>query len=83
MLLRLKKPDGVWPGIGVLGLLVLIFSLFVVDASAQTTPLVISKSGIGADIYQFAHVNSFFYGLASVIVALLAGWIAHLVFRRI
>jgi len=52
-------------------------------ASAQTTPLVISKSGIGADIYQFAHVNSFFYGLASVSIALLAGWIAHLVFRRI
>ena len=52
-------------------------------ASAQTTPLVISKSGIGADIYQFAHVDSFFYGLASLVIALLAGWFAHLVFRRI
>ncbi len=52
-------------------------------ASAQTTPLVISKSGIGADIFQFAHVHAFFYGLASVCIALSAGWIAHLVFRRI
>ncbi|HLM24312.1 MAG TPA: TPM domain-containing protein [Pyrinomonadaceae bacterium] len=31
----MKKPECVWPG---LGLLVLIFSLFVVDASAQSTP---------------------------------------------
>ncbi len=38
MLLRLKKPTRVWPGIGLLGLLVLIFSLFVVNTSAQTTP---------------------------------------------
>ena len=52
-------------------------------ASAQTTPLVISKSGIGADLYQFAHVHSFFYGVATIVIALAAGWIAHLVFRRI
>ena len=52
-------------------------------ASAQTTPLVISKSGVGADIYQFAHDSAFFYGLATVALALMAGWIAHLVFRRI
>lgn len=38
MRLRLKKPDSVRPGIRLLGLLVLILSLFVVDASAQTAP---------------------------------------------
>jgi uncharacterized protein len=38
LLLRLKKPTRVWPDVGLLGLLVLIFSLLVVDASAQTTP---------------------------------------------
>lgn len=52
-------------------------------ASAQTTPLVISKIGIGADIFEFAHRHAFFYGLATVVLALLAGWAAHLVFRRI
>lgn len=52
-------------------------------ASAQTTPLVISKIGIGADIFEFAHRNAFFYGVASILIALCAGWIAHLVFRRI
>ena len=35
MHLRLRKPDSVWLG---LGLLVLVFSLLAVDASAQTTP---------------------------------------------
>lgn len=35
MRLRLRKPESVWLG---LGLLVLIFSLFVVDANAQTAP---------------------------------------------
>lgn len=52
-------------------------------ASAQTTPLVISKIGVGADIFEFAHRHAFFYGTASIALALLAGWIAHLVFRRI
>ncbi|MDZ4734882.1 MAG: TIGR02186 family protein [Rhodospirillaceae bacterium] len=51
--------------------------------SAQTTPLVISKIGIGADVFEWAHRQSLLYGLATVAMALLAGWIAHLVFRRI
>ncbi|MEX0808435.1 MAG: TIGR02186 family protein [Dongiaceae bacterium] len=51
--------------------------------SAQTTPLVISKIGIGADIFEWAHRQSFLYGLATVAMALVAGWTAHLVFRRI
>jgi len=51
--------------------------------SAQTTPLVISKIGIGADIFEFAHRHSFFYGIASILMALTMGWVAHLVFRRI
>lgn len=49
---------------------------------AQTTPLVISKIGFGADIYDFAHRHSATYGVIAVLVALFAGWIAHLAFRR-
>lgn len=49
---------------------------------AQTTPLVISKIGFGADIYDFAHRHSAAYGVIAVLVALFAGWIAHLAFRR-
>ena len=49
---------------------------------AQTTPLVISKIGFGADIYDFAHRHSAAYGVIAVLVALFAGWVAHLAFRR-
>lgn len=49
---------------------------------AQTTPLVISKIGFGADIYDFAHRHSAAYGVIAVLVALFAGWMAHLAFRR-
>ena len=51
-------------------------------AGAQTTPLVVSKIGIGADIFQFAHRHAAAYGAAAIVIALLAGWAAHLAFRR-
>ncbi|MFZ5790298.1 MAG: TIGR02186 family protein [Pseudomonadota bacterium] len=51
--------------------------------SAQTTPLIISKIGLGAAIYQFAHTQSLAYGAIAVLIALLAGWIGYLAFRRI
>lgn len=49
---------------------------------AQTIPLVISKVGFGADIYRFANNYGFAYGVIALIVALLSGWLAHLIFRR-
>lgn len=51
-------------------------------ASAQTTPLIISKIGVGATIFDFAHQEGAFYGAIAILVALMAGWIAHLAFRR-
>lgn len=50
--------------------------------SAQTTPLVVGKIGIGAEIYQFAHRQAPLYGLVAILGALIAGWLAHLAFRR-
>jgi len=50
--------------------------------SAEITPLVISKTGIGADLYDFAHQQSILYGLAAVAVAIGAGWLAAAPFRR-
>lgn len=52
-------------------------------ASAQTTPLVVSKTGIGADIFEFAHRYAAAYGIICIVIALLAGWAAHLAFRRV
>jgi len=50
--------------------------------SAQTTPLIISKSGVGAGIFDIALHHSALYGLAAVGIAMLAGWLAALAFRR-
>ena len=49
---------------------------------AQTTPLVVSKIGLSAEIFAFASQQSALYGLVAIIMAVSAGWIAGLVFRR-
>lgn len=51
-------------------------------AGIRTTPLVIEKTGISAAIFAFAHQNSPAYGLVAVILALVAGWLAEIAFRR-
>ncbi|HKY95670.1 MAG TPA: TIGR02186 family protein [Kiloniellales bacterium] len=53
-----------------------------VAVAAQTLPLVVNKIGFEAAIYSFAQQQAPLYGIAAIVVALLAGWIAHLVFRR-
>lgn len=50
--------------------------------AAQSLPLVVSKIGMEAEIYDFAQEQGALYGLSAIGVALLAGWLAHLVFRR-
>lgn len=50
--------------------------------SAQTTPLQVSKVGAEAAVYDFAHQNSALYGLIAILVALMAGWAAHMAFRK-
>ncbi len=50
--------------------------------SAQTTPLQVSKVGAEAAIYDFAHQQSALYGLIAILVALMAGWAAHMAFRK-
>lgn len=52
----------------------------VVDA--QTTPLIVGKVGMGAEIYEFAQNDPALYGLAAILVAVAAGWLASVVFRR-
>ena len=50
--------------------------------SAQTTPLVVSNVGIGADVFLFAHRYSLLYGIVAIAMALFAGWSASAAFRR-
>jgi uncharacterized protein (TIGR02186 family) len=51
--------------------------------SGQTTPLVVSKVGIDAEIADFAIRQSAAYGAIAIAVALAAGWLASLPFRRV
>ncbi|NIA67492.1 hypothetical protein HBA54_02700 [Pelagibius litoralis] len=51
-------------------------------AHAQTTPLIVSKAGLGADVFYFAHNYSAFYGLLAILLAVAAGALAAFVFRK-
>ena len=50
--------------------------------SAQSTPLFIDQTGLERRLYNFAHVSPLSYGLSTVLMAVLLGWISSLVFRR-
>lgn len=50
--------------------------------SAQTTPLLVSKIGFQAAIFDFAHQQAAWYGILAILIALVAGWMAHMAFRK-
>ena len=49
---------------------------------AQTTPLIVSKAGFSAEVYDLAHEHAILYGLVAVSLGTMAGWIGGVVFRR-
>jgi uncharacterized protein (TIGR02186 family) len=50
--------------------------------AAQTTPMFVNKTGVSADVYEFAHSHEAIYGILAIIIAVLAGWGAGAIFRR-
>ena len=50
--------------------------------SRKVRTLSVEKAGLERSLYVFAHDRPWLYGLASVAVALAAGWAASVVFRR-
>lgn len=54
-----------------------------VIVNRTTTPLEVVKSGFEERVYSFAHEQSAMYGLIAIAIALVAGWFAGYVFRRI
>ena len=50
--------------------------------SAEQTPLFVNKSGFQWQINHYAHAQPELYGLAAILVALTAGWLAAAVFRK-
>jgi len=49
--------------------------------SGQTTPLVVSKVGVDASVFEFSKRQPGFYGAIAVLTAMVAGWLASLPFR--
>ncbi len=50
--------------------------------SAQMTPLIIGKTGVGADLTDFAHHQAALYGIAAILIAVASGWLASVAFRK-
>ncbi len=50
--------------------------------SLETTPLRVRKVGLEAKIFSFANEHAPWYGAIAIAIALLAGWLAGVVFRR-
>ena len=48
----------------------------------QTTPLVVSKVGVDAAVFDFARRDAVAYGAIAVMMAVMAGWLASLPFRN-
>jgi len=61
-------------------------TVFLVDrgevVSAQSTPLQVSKVGVSASIFRFAHNYPGPYGIVAIFVAVVSGWLAGVVFRK-
>ena len=45
--------------------------------------LAVRKAGIEATIFEFAHQHSAIYGIFAILVALFAGWLAGVIFRKV
>lgn len=60
--------------------------VFLVDdgtvTKAQTTVLEVRKVGFEARVYDFAHRHSAVYGLLAILLAVVAGWLGSVLFRR-
>ncbi|MDA0238685.1 MAG: TIGR02186 family protein [Proteobacteria bacterium] len=51
-------------------------------ANVRHTNVSIRKTGAEAEIYEFAHSRGLAYGILAVLIAVMAGWLANLMFRR-
>ncbi len=49
---------------------------------AQSSPVFIAKTGVERAIFDLAHQQPALYGLAAILIALFAGWLAAAVFRK-
>ena len=51
--------------------------------SEENTQIFVKKTGMGSKIYNFAHDYSAFYGIFAIILAIFAGYLAAVGFRKV
>ena len=51
--------------------------------SVTRKTLVVRKTGIEAAIFEFAHQHAAVYGICAILIALFAGWLAGVIFRKV
>jgi uncharacterized protein (TIGR02186 family) len=51
--------------------------------SMQSAPIKVSKSGLEAFLYQYAHQHPALYGISAIVLALSAGWFASRAFEKL
>jgi uncharacterized protein (TIGR02186 family) len=51
--------------------------------SAQSTPLYIDQTGLERRLFNFAHQSPLAYGISTVLMAGMLGWLSSMLFRRI
>jgi uncharacterized protein (TIGR02186 family) len=51
--------------------------------SVQSTPIVVRRVGLEAEVFGFAHRQPALYGLIAIAMAVAAGWFAAVIFRRV
>ena len=49
----------------------------------RTTPLIVSKIGVAAQLFVFAHREAAAYAGIAIVAALLAGWLGYIIFRKV
>ena len=49
----------------------------------QSTPLLVTKAGIGAEVYDMAYSYPAIYGILAIVIAVLAGLGANAIFRKV
>jgi uncharacterized protein (TIGR02186 family) len=52
-------------------------------SGVQSTPIIVSKKGFDAYVYDFAYKYPAIYGIISVLIALFAGWLAGIFFKKV
>ena len=53
------------------------------SVQAVSTPILVEKVGVGAEVYNFAHQQSALYGIAAIVIAVFAGWLGGVIFRKV